>query len=132
MNIKNTIKVLFGASFATVLLFSNSCTYKNAETAYPCVTGNVSFSKDVQPIIVNHCYLCHSAANAFTAGGTFNLEGYSKDSIQASPATGDILYGNIADPNINDVSHMPKNAPSLSPCEIATIKAWIDEGTPNN
>ncbi len=132
MNIKNTLKVLIGISFATIVLFSNSCTYKNAEDVYPCVTGNVSFSKDVQPIIVNNCYLCHSKGNALLAGGGYNLEGYSNDSFQASPAKGDILYGNISDPNINDVSHMPKNAPSLSPCDIATIKAWIEQGYQNN
>ena len=132
MNIRDTVKFLIGISFATFVLSTNSCTYKNAEEVYPCVTGNVSFSKDVQPIIVNHCYFCHSSGNELTSGGGYCLEGYSNDSLQASPAKGDILYGNISDPKITDKSHMPKNAPSLSPCEIATIKAWIDEGYQNN
>jgi len=128
-NLLKTSIILLGLA---VLFLSQNCTYKNAQDAYPCVTGNVSFAKDVQPIISANCYLCHSKVNAFSSGQGYILEGYSYDSLYASPGSGDILYGNIADPNISDVSHMPKNAASLSPCEIATIKAWIDQGYKNN
>ena len=128
-NMGRTITVLL---FASLILTTSSCLYKNAQDAYPCVTGSVSFARDVQPIIAANCYLCHSKANAFSSGQSYVLEGYSNDSLYVSPGAGDILYGNISDPNIQDKGHMPKNAASLSPCEIATIKAWIDQGYKNN
>ncbi len=129
---KNMVRFIFGLLCAALIMSTSSCLYQNAQDAYPCVTGTVSFSKDVEPILAANCYLCHSQANAFSSGQGYRLDAYSFDSLYASPASGDILYGNIADPNISDVSHMPKNAASLSPCDIATIKTWIDQGYKNN
>jgi hypothetical protein len=124
--------VLLGIVFTT-----NSCTYKNAQEAYPvdtlgCYRPNVSFAKDIVPILTANCYSCHSQKNA-SLGQGYVLEGYANDTLYAKTSlAGPNMYQNVSDANVTDFYHMPKGLPSISGCEISTIKAWIDQGYKNN
>jgi uncharacterized membrane protein len=91
----------------------------------------VSFAKDVRPIFVKHCYKCHGAkkqesgfrldikADALTGGerGASIIPGNSKKSLL-------IRYIAGLDPDIV----MPPEDDELTKKQIATLRAWIDQG----
>ncbi len=59
------------------------CYYDNEEELYPSPTTSggdttvvVKYSSDIEPLINQHCYGCHSAAS-YQAVGKVNLEGYA-------------------------------------------------------
>ena len=88
-----------------------------------CNPSNVSFSGDVQPVISNNCIGCHSGS---TVNGGVNLS--SHGGVQAAAQSGK-LYNAISQNGL--ATPMPPNG-KLPACDIARIKAWIDEGMKNN
>lgn len=120
------------------------------------LSPTVSFKKDVHPILLTNCAICHSpGGNGYKKSGygVLNYETVMKrtsfgpviiprSSINSSLM---ILLEHKADPQIN----MPKDftvlvkdheefvipsasSKSLSPAELKTIKDWIDQGALNN
>jgi hypothetical protein len=115
----------------------SACSYTNGyEAPAPCnLPETVTYQLDVLPILVRNCYSCHSA-NEYQVGssGTLNMEKFSelKAYTTAASGHGDVsaLLGNIRqDPGFNA---MPQGGGKLTECEIALIKAWIDQGAPQN
>jgi len=101
--------------------------------------GQVSYAKDVAPILEKNCKYCHVAGQAGYVVSGFELEGY--DSLmrgtQYGPVVlpGDPLTSTLvmlvegrADPSLN----MPHNAKPLSKEDIATIRLWVEQGAKNN
>ncbi len=110
-----------------VVVFFGSCYYDNEEDLYPptdCMTENMSYQSDVEPIISNNCYVCHSAN---TNNGDVTLEGY--DEIINYVNSGQLMGAINHDPGF---SPMPQNAPKLDDCSISKIDSWIADGAPNN
>ena len=88
-----------------------------------CDTTHVTYSQGVAPIIQNYCLGCHNT----NPGGGISLRNYSEVVVQANNGK---LWGSINhDPGF---SPMPKNGNKLTVCDLATIKIWIENGTPNN
>ena len=87
-----------------------------------CVTNNMSFSKDIQPILVSNCTGCHNAT-APSAG--INLTNFTGTKTISARLVGSITHaaGYVA---------MPTSTIKLSPCDINKISAWITQGTLNN
>jgi hypothetical protein len=102
-----------------------SCTYNNEIDLYSCDTTNVSYSKDIEPIIRNNCYRCHGNGNSEVFGKGNNLEGYDSLKIYSGLLVGSIKHspGFIA---------MPKGVAKLSNCDIGKIEKWVNEGVPDN
>ena len=96
---------------------NNSC-----ETG--CDTTNVTFSQQVWPVIENNCYGCHSGSNP---GGGVSLTNYG-DAVSA--VNSGRLWGAVN--HEAGFSAMPKNLPKLTECELAAIRIWIEDGTPDN
>jgi mono/diheme cytochrome c family protein len=114
------------------LIALTGCYYDSEEELYPdngCDTTNVTFSATVFPIIQNNCLSCHGSNPP--QGGVY-LGNYTSISAAAQIPAGQSgsLYGAITHNSSNYA--MPKGAPMLSDCKISQIKAWIDNGTPNN
>lgn len=116
-----------------------ACSYTNAyETPAPCnLPATVSYQVHVLPILTKNCYSCHSAQEyqkSTASGGIFNMEDFTQVKFYSDPANGrsnvSYMVGNIR----HDAGFlpMPKNGNKLSDCDIATIKAWVDAGAPNN
>lgn len=116
-----------------LIIFLQACYYDNEEELYPatanCDTENMSFANDVWPVISASCTSCHSGA---APGGGIKLENYTDVSASGAidPGNYGSLYGAISHANGN--SPMPKNSNKLSDCTISKIKAWIDQGMPDN
>lgn len=99
----------------------------------------VSFSKDVMPILKAKCLSCHSkGGEGFNASG-FSVEGYAQvmrgtlngpviEPGESYFSTLQIVVEHGADPS----KSMPKDSAKLSSTEIQTIGEWIDQGAKNN
>jgi cytochrome c oxidase subunit 2 len=104
--------------------------------------GTVSFKTGVQAIFTAHCSACHIANklgglslgsyNGLTSGG--NAPGVPPGSIvKAGDSKGSTLW-KIIQPGTGQPggARMPLGGPYLSPHEIDTIAAWIDQGAKDN
>ena len=111
------------------------CYYDTEEELYPdsgstiCDTVSVSYANDIVPIVSSKCSnpSCHAGVNA--AAG-IPLETYAgvKAYLDADKAL--FISSIIWDGN---ASNMPKGASAkMSDCNINTIRAWINNGYPNN
>ena len=105
-----------------------SCTRNNVEQAAgtsPCDTTQVSYRRDIQPIVENYCYPCHSNANIAFSNGV-SLEGY--DNLKGWSQAGYVLGDITAQPGFTP---MPYGKPKISACAINKITAWINQNFPN-
>ena len=112
---------------AFILFGLNACYYDVEEELYPdmsCDTANISYEMDIEPILSDECYLCHSQA-INTANIT--LEGYQNliEYVNNGRLLGAIKH-------LPGYSPMPKNAPQLVECNIEKIETWINAGAPDN
>jgi len=136
MKLDKILKIIAIPVLLSLVLTTSNCTYKNAQEVFPidtsgCITVNMSFKNDIQPILIANCYSCHSVQNS-SLGLGYVLEGYANDTLYVKPGLVPTIYQNVSDANVNDFYHMPKGLPSISECEIIKIKAWIDQGYKNN
>lgn len=109
------------------LLILNSCLYDKQIIPTICVVEKdtaISFKNDVFPIIKSQCLECHNAKNHSDG---IVIENYLQ--ISESAKIGE-LYDTVVSVN-GYPPRMPKGG-LLSDCEVATIKKWIDQQTPNN
>lgn len=96
----------------------------NSSNCNPCDTLDFTFSNRVQPLLNNWCVGCHSSSNP--DGGVI-LSNYTSIMISVNNNS---LLGSIK--HLSGFTAMPKNAGSLSLCEINAIETWINNGSPNN
>lgn len=114
-----------------LLLALNACYYDNKEDLYSnfpkentCDTLIVGFSQEVLPLITQQCTGCHNTSSA-AAGLVLTNHATIAAALSNRPvlnrinrATGDGLL-------------MPPSG-KLTPCQIATITAWQNQGLLNN
>jgi len=109
--------------------FLASCASDNEEDLYPepnvCDTSAVTFTETISSIFQNRgCIGCHSTAIA--SGGVI-LDNYAEAQEVANNGK---LLGAIS--HAPGYTPMPLGGSKISDCEIASIKKWIDSGTPDN
>jgi hypothetical protein len=104
------------------------------DTAAPAPAGEaktLSFAADVKPIFDKHCADCH------LGGG--NKGGYNLDTHENALVAGRngarIVPGNSAGSNLilrvaqdPSVKKMPPKGEALGADDVATLKAWVDQG----
>lgn len=90
-----------------------------------------AYEKDIRAIFTKHCTECHSEPGAESGLDLTTLEGARKGGRK----TGQVIIGGNADgsPMVQYLEgarlpRMPRNAPPLSPEEIALIRNWIAAG----
>lgn len=117
------------------LLFSGttSCYYDKEELLYPdtlaCDTISVSYAADVETVLNNSCYGCHSNAQSQVAGAGISLESHANLSSYITNNQERFL-GAIK--HEAGYSPMPKGGAQLSECDINKIEAWINGGSNDN
>src|SRR5205085_2936922 len=94
------------------------------------------FESKIRPVLVKHCYACHSAAAGKTESG---LALDTRERIRAGGDRGPAVV--LRDPKASlllaAVSHadadlkMPPKKPRLPDATIAEIKTWIEMGAPD-
>lgn len=110
--------------------FFGGCYYHKADLVSPpptstCDTTNITYSKDVTAIINANCIACHGGDAALSGGVV--LDTYPGLLIYAN--SGDLLNNIEQNPGSDP---MPKGGAKLSDCDINIIRAWINNGAPNN
>lgn len=125
------MKNLFSIVLLSILAFSlSSCYYDIEEELYPaysansCDTSNITYAKDIQPMLQSACYSCHGTGIGL---GNVTLEGFAN--LQAYIADGSLIGSVDHDAGF---SPMPKGGTKFSDCNITKIKIWVREGAPNN
>jgi uncharacterized membrane protein len=100
----------------------------------------VSFHKDVVPIMEKHCVSCHAPGKPGTDASGFVVDSYAAvmKGTKLGPVVlpGDAISSTLirlvegrADPSIN----MPHGqGDKLSAAEIATLRAWVQQGAKND
>ncbi len=104
-----------------------------------CADDEVSFSKEVMPILQESCLPCHKQGGDGYAASGLSVESY--DNVMKGTKYGpvitpgysfsstlQILVEHKADSSIN----MPRGRPRLSQEKIELIGRWIDQGAKNN
>jgi len=100
-----------------------------ARPGHAQVAGTVDFVRDVQPIFREHCISCHGSEMQMNGlrldrrGDA--MRGSTQTLIGPGNADGSKLYHRVASTALGP--QMPPGHP-LTPQQIDTIKAWIDEG----
>jgi uncharacterized membrane protein len=103
----------------------------NSNSAGSPKGANVSFTKDVMPLLQSRCFNCHGGQQ--TSKG-LNLTSY--DSLMTGSENGPILTaGDAANSPIVQLviaGKMPKRGPKLTPNEVQLLADWINAGAKNN
>ncbi|HUI30705.1 MAG TPA: hypothetical protein VLX91_10845 [Candidatus Acidoferrales bacterium] len=137
--IKNLI-ILSAVLFAACSKSSSSNPMSSSDTT------NVSFASQVQPIFTSNCTnsSCHGGTTPqrgqnLSAGQAYNnivnvasQEVPSYDRIRPYRSDSSYLYLKITGASGITGARMPYGGSPLQTSDIATIKAWIDQGAKNN
>lgn len=130
MNLKKDISMRSYVFSCLLIGLLFSCgTIPETETAEAgCeIQETVSYATDIVPILESNCYRCHNTEDYASKADGNLLEGY--DNIKKKIDEG-LVYGNIA--HLPGFLKMPRRTAQIDSCDIATVKAWIDQGAPNN
>lgn len=92
----------------------------------PAAAGEVSFTKQVVPIITAHCGGCH----VNKASGMFSMATYA--ALMKGPPAGLVIFkgdgkGSVLMEKIDD-AEMPPNGQKIPAAQIETLRKWITEG----
>ena len=132
------LKTIYTRGAVFLSLLATACTHKEpmsppAGPSNTCDTSNVSYAKQVQPILQSNCYSCHSSA-AVSSGG-LDLQNFSSlKSYLNFYYDSDNVYGSKFMHIVGQsglVLYMPPTY-KLSGCEISTIRSWIRNGAIQN
>jgi len=120
--------LLAGVIVGSFVFYLSGCGKENAEQSGGgggCDTTNVSYSKQILPIVQQNCYVCHQGPGA-SSGIDFSNYSALHGWAQSGYLVGDVT--NAGDP----YTPMPYGLPMLPECEVNTIVAWVHQGYPNN
>jgi len=94
-------------------------------TAAPAPINEVTYHKDVAPILREHCMACHSPENA----GPFPLLTYDDAADMMQVGLQEIRARRMPPAQVeSDLEMIRKNC--LTPEEVKTLQAWIEAGKP--
>jgi len=95
--------------------------------------GTVDFGRDVKPILEASCYRCHGPDKSkadlrldLRARALAGAKAGSEKVIVAGDALASELYQRLV--STDEDERMPQGADPLSAQQIATLRAWLDEG----
>ncbi len=104
-----------------------------------CSGTEAKFSRDVKPILKEHCAGCHSASGKGAVASGFSVESY--EAVMKGTKFGPVvvpgssvsstlqrLIEHKAEPAI----HMPQGNHQLPEEKVELIRAWIDQGAKDN
>lgn len=119
-------RLIIKLSFLSLMIlpFCTSCYYDKLEN-FPntnCDTTNLTYTKNIQPILSTYCTTCHSGASPL---GGLDLSTYQAVNTSSNNTN---FMGAIN--HSAGFSAMPKGTSKLDACTISKIQAWINAGKP--
>jgi hypothetical protein len=127
------LQIVYWLAAAPLLLLYGCYNYKYDKTfplSSTCDTTNVSYSRDIVPVITANCAVaggCHDAAGSSVSGHDYTTYAGVK-----AVATYDFIVTDINWVPTAGHNNMPKNGAKLPDCDINKITRWVNEGAPNN
>jgi cytochrome c553 len=128
---KTKFTILFTLAFAAL----NACVYRKAEPLPPAPITPVDFQAEIKPILVQHCFVCHSASstNPSRPGYAFLDQDAVLKTYATTPSSVNASYVQlIAFVKGIESPRMPINAPALSDSDIQKLENWVNQGAPIN
>lgn len=124
-------------TMCSLLVLTAAFTSNAAEPVKPDPAGVAFFEQKVRPVLVEHCYECHSAGAKKLRGGLLldTRAGMLKggDSLEPAVVPGDpaksLLLRTIRH-EVDDLA-MPPKKPKLPAAVIADLSAWVKIGAPD-
>ena len=97
-----------------------------------CLGQEISFRKQIQPLLANRCIACHGPdENGREAGLRLDTEAGAKDyAIEAGNADDSELIARIESDDPDVVMPPPGHGKPFSPAEQQLLRDWIDQGAP--
>lgn len=99
----------------------------------------VSFSKEVKPVLDRYCMECHLADGEGTAASGFMVDSYDDvmkgTKLGPMVVPGDALSSNLyrlVAGEVHPSIAMPHGKERLTAEDIATVETWIEQGAKNN
>ena len=99
----------------------------------------VSFKRDLQPVLQRNCLPCHKAGGEGYVASGFSMETY--DNLMHGTKFGPMIipgesinssFIRLMDHKTDSAIHMPRNSSKLSARDIEMFEKWVDAGAPNN
>lgn len=128
------MKRFTGPLLITLVVIFSSCTYDSATPVDPMIS-KVSYKVDIQPILVTHCYSCHSstATDPERPGYAFFDDFAELKRYALKPSTVNPQYTTlIARLRQIEFPGMPFKKNPLPENQIQLIEMWVKAGAPNN
>jgi hypothetical protein len=104
-----------------------------------CAPRNVSYTKEIQPMLTKYCSECHAPGKeGVTASG---LDTTSYDALMKGGKFGALVkpgdaftsaLNMLVEGRANPSIRMPHGKQKLSDEEITLLKTWVNEGAKNN
>ncbi len=102
------------------------------------VAGSVDFSRDIQPVLAEHCFHCHGKDEATRKGGLrlddrdAALKGGKGDGPAIVPGQPDksALMARIHSKDADEVMPPPKEKKPITAADAEKLRQWIAEGAP--
>ena len=110
------------------LLLSGYFLFQNTQHT---ASANISYAKDIQPILQSRCASCH-LGKAKSAGLSMNTYASLMTGSEDGPV---IIPGNASQSFLVEkitAGEMPKRGPKLTPAQIQLITDWVNAGAANN
>src|SRR5262249_13693432 len=92
----------------------------------------VDYLREVKPLLTEHCYQCHGAAQQ-KSGLRLDTVAFAQKGGERGPTfhsghSAESLLIQVIQGTHPDVARMPYKKPSLGQDEVALLAAWIDQG----
>ncbi len=110
------------APIDTTLINSNPT--RNDTLTITCDSTDYSYSSFIVPLVTAKCLQCHAGEAPF---GGVHLDSYEGIKVVVDNGR---LYGAVSWQFGFEL--MPQGEPQLPECFVKNVKAWIDDGAPNN
>lgn len=130
---------LFPSLAILLFLFVYSVTgcMTNVEELSGVLQQDVSYSKDIQPILNQYCVSCHGTQAGVALDDYPSLmvsvgNKWNNQIVVPGSATASGLYDVLTSNPQKQIPQMPIGGPYLTGDEIEAIKAWINEGANDN
>ncbi len=118
------LAIVFGAFVAWSNLSDSLSPPRSIQAADP----QISFTKDVKPILAQNCVGCHNARKKKAGGDLQTSYDTVSRSLKSGNASNSRLYKSLIG---RGAKQMPPKK-HLNDNDITTIKTWIDAGAKNN
>lgn len=116
-----------------------AATVIGAATLAACSKSEVSYSKDVQPVLAKYCYECHTAGKEGAQASGFDMTTY--ESLMKGGKFGPMVkpgdaftsaLNMLVEGRANPAIRMPHGKEQMAAQDVETLKKWVNEGAKNN